>query len=305
MVAETGVSLLDDDARRKLAGLSLNAPHVRVGAMKGERRSSKRGTSIEFADTRDYTPGDDLRRLDWNALARLDRPLIRLYEDEEDLAVHILLDCSASMEGTTSEEFPTSGTDKFTYAQRLTAALAYLALMENDRLLIAALRGGTSAERLGPARGRAYLPRLFQYLAALKPGGQTDLNAALRDYAYTARPGLVLLISDGFSPGGYTDGLNALGGRGCETVFLHLLSPDECEPPLSGDLRLIDRETGAAQEISLDSGLRDLYIRRVADWRASVRAECERRRVHYVPIRSDAPWETVVLNGLRRVGIIR
>ena len=150
----------------------LHAGQVRAGAIKGERRSTKRGTSIEFADYRDYTPGDDLRRLDWNIYARLDRPLIKLFEDEEDLAVHLLIDTSASMDwgGEADAE-----RDKFDYARRLIAGLGYISLATNDRLIAAALTG-SGIQQFGPARGRGYGVRLFNFVNDLKPRGMIDLN---------------------------------------------------------------------------------------------------------------------------------
>ena len=280
----------------------LHAGHVRAGAIKGERRSSKRGTSIEFADYRDYTPGDDLRRLDWNIYARLERPLIKLFEDEEDLAVHLLIDTSASMDwgGEADAE-----RGKFDYARRLIAGLGYVSLATNDRLAVAALTG-SGIQQFGPARGRGYGVRLFNFVNDLKPRGMIDLNAMLRDYALRAgRPGLVLLISDMFSPSGYLDGLNTLLSKGNEVGIIHVLSPDEVEPPLAGDLRLIDVETGAAQEVTIDGGMRQLYVERVQAWRDGIRAECIKRGVHYLPVTTDYAWEKVILYDLRRLGVVK
>jgi uncharacterized protein (DUF58 family) len=279
------------------------ATQVRAGAMKGDRRSSKRGTSIEFADYRNYSPGDDLRRLDWNIYARLERPLTKLYEDEEDLAVHLLIDASASMAGNDNADLPPDW-HKFTFARRLLAGLAYVSMASDDRLTIAALggRGG----QFGPARGRGGGPRLLQYINQLETAGATDLNAALRDFALRlTRPGLVMLISDLFAPNGFIDGLVALQARGCEVVLLHTLAPDEIEPALTGDLRLMDAETGAPQEVSIDGGLRELYMRRVAAWRDDIQAECRKRGIHYQFADSSAPWERVILADLRRLGVAR
>ncbi len=300
--------LFDEKTRRKLEQLMLAASTVRAGAIKGERRSTKRGTSIEFADYRNYTPGDDLRRLDWNIYARLDRPLTRLYEDEEDLAVHLLLDTSASMNwggdaNTTADA--DAAQHKFDYARRLIAGLGYISLSTNDRLIIAAL-GGNGIQQFGPARGRGYGVRLLHFVNDLKPGGTLDLNAALRDYALRAgRPGLALVVSDLFSPSGYLDGLNALLGKGCEVGVLHVLAPEEIEPPLAGDLRLVDVETGAAQEVSIDGAMRTLYIERVQAWRDSIRAECVKRGIHYLPIVTSYAWEKVILYDLRRLGVVK
>jgi uncharacterized protein (DUF58 family) len=292
--------LFDEKTRRKLEQLMLAASRVRAGAIKGERRSNKRGTSIEFADYRNYVPGDDLRRLDWNIYARLERPLTKLYEDEEDLAVHLILDTSASMNLPDDPNL-----NKFNYTRRLLAGLGFVSLTSNDRLMVTAASNGR-LQHFGPARGRGYGVRLLNFVSDLQPRGTTDLNAALRDYAARAgRPGLCIIISDMFSPSGYVDGLNTLLGKGYEVALVHVLSPDEIEPPLAGDLRLVDVETGASQEVSIDGGMRDLYVKRVTEWRESIRAECTRRNVHYVPVETSTPWEKVILYDLRRLGIVK
>lgn len=294
--------LFDEKTLRKLDRLALVASKVRAGVLKGERRSTKRGTSIEFADYRDYTRGDDLRRVDWNVYARLERPFIKLLEEEEDLAVHILLDVSQSMNYGADEAH------KFRYAQRLTAALGHIALAAGDRLTVTALFSNSPIlnARFGPARGRGYTLRLLQFLDGLQPGGVTHLDAALRAYALSAkRPGLVFLISDLFSPGGYRDGLAQLQGRGYEVTLLHLLAPEEVDPPLAGDLRLIDAETGVPQDVTLDGSLREMYRQRVAAWRSEIEAYCLKRGAHYVPILTHTAWDELVLYHLRQRGLIK
>jgi uncharacterized protein (DUF58 family) len=294
--------LFDETTRRKLERLTLVAARVRAGAMKGERRSTKRGTSIEFADYRDYSQGDDLRRLDWNIYARLDRPFIKLLEDEEDLAVHLLLDTSASM------EWPLDGTrdeNKLRFGQRLLAGLATISLATNDRLTLGALTdsGGSS---FGPVRGRGHNVPMLNYVQSLKASGVADLNVELRRYATRGgRPGLCFIISDLFSPGGYQDGVNALLAKGYEVGIVHVLSPDEVNPPLGGDLRLVDVETGQTQEVTIDGGLRELYVRRLAEWREGVRADCVKHAVHYVPVETNSAWEKVILYNLRRLGAVK
>jgi uncharacterized protein (DUF58 family) len=293
--------LFDETTRRKLEQLMLHASRVRAGAIKGDRRSNKRGTSIEFADYRNYAPGDDLRRLDWNIYARSDRPLTRLYEDEEDLAVHLLLDTSASMDWQ-PDEGASPAADKFLFARRVFAGLGFVALAENDRLTMSTLDGAL----YGPVRGRNYGVGLLRYVSGLAARGTTDLNAALKAYALrTTRAGLAVVISDFFSPSGYMDGLNALLAKGCEVAVVHLLAPAEAEPPLAGDLRLIDVETGESQEVSLDDGMWALYVERVREWREGIRAECSKRGVHYVYAQTDAPWERIILQDLRRLGVVR
>ncbi len=298
----TDGKLFDEKTRRKLDQLMLVATRVRAGAMKGERRSIKRGTSIEFADYRNYVRGDDLRRLDWNIYARLEKPFIKLLEDEEDLAVHLLLDSSRSM------DWPGEGErdqHKFFYGQRLMAGLATIAMGSNDRLTLATLND-TRQPGFGPVRGRGHSLGVLRYVSALKPDGTTNLNTTLRDYALRAgRPGLCFLISDLLAPAGFMDGLSVLQGKGYEIAILHVLARDEVEPPMGGDLRLIDIETNQPQEVSIDGGMRDLYMKRLVEWQESIRADCLRRGVHYVPVITDTPWEKIILYNLRRLGTVK
>ncbi len=295
-------SLLTEAVRRRLEPLMLVARKVRVGAMKGDRRSIKRGNSIEFADYRNYAPGDDLRQLDWNIYARLERPFIKLLEDEEDLTAHLILDASASM------DFPPEGEadqKKLLYAKRIFAGLAYLSLTSNDRLILTAVNDGGSAT-FGPVRGRGRGIAMLRFIQDLDVGGITDLNIMLGDYARRARrPGLALIISDMFSPTGYVDGLNALLSRGHEVAFIHVLAPEEISPPLVGDLRLIDVETGQAQEVTVDATMRGIYQRRLSVWRDEIRDECLRRGAYYFPLVTDAPWERVILSDMRRAGLVK
>ena len=294
--------LLPEPIRRRLDPLMLVAKKVRSGAMKGDRRSIKRGTSIEFADYRNYVAGDDLRQLDWNIYARLERPYIKLLEDEEDLAVHVILDASASM------NFPENGDidqNKLLFAKRLFAGLGYISLTSQDRLMITAVNDNGLAT-FGPVRGRGQTLAMFRHIQDVKADGITDLNIMLKDYALRAgRAGLTIVISDMFSPTGYLEGLNALLGRGHEVVFIHVLSAEEVTPPLTGDLRLIDVETGQAQEVTIDATMRDVYSQRLTAWRDEVRNDCQRRGAHYFTIQTDEPWERIILSDMRRAGLIK
>ena len=317
--------ILDETFLRKLERLSLRVRHVRAGQAVGERRSTKRGTSVEFADYRDYARGDDLRRVDWNIYARLERPLVKLFEEEEDLAVHLLLDGSGSMDWGRAEtgrqgdketrgegENGGHGDDenKWVYARRLAAALAYVALISGDRLTVANLKSANLQisnlkSQSGPVRGWGHAVRLFEWLAGLEAGGTTDLNGSLRAYAVAGgRPGLVVLISDLFSPAGYVEGLTQLAARGHEVAVVHLLAPDEVEPPLAGDLRLLDVETGEPQEVTIDARVRTLYRHRLVAWRDEIQATCRARDVHYVSVETDTPVERVMLYELRRAGLL-
>jgi uncharacterized protein (DUF58 family) len=309
--------LFDEKTLRKLEQLRLVAHKVRSGAVKGERRSTKKGTSIEFADYRDYARGDDLRRLDWNVYARLDKPFIKLLEEEEDLTVHVLLDASQSMswppdclvgayDRRSSGADPVVDTHKFRYGLRLAAALAHIALTTGDRVSVSLLSGPRVRDRWGPTRGRGQTLPLLTWLEGLQTSGTTELNTALGDYALRGgRAGLALLISDMLAPGGYSDGLSALQGRGHEVAILHVLSPDELEPAMAGDIRLIDSETGAGQDVTVDGAMQSLYSRRLRQWREEMASYCLGRGVHYVTMETGTPWEDVVLYALRRAGVVR
>ncbi len=325
--------LFDGFTLRKLEQLALSADSVRVGVMKGNRRSRKRGTSIEFADYRDYTQGDDLRRLDWNVFARLERPFIKLTEEEEDLAVHVLVDTSASMDWPTS--FPQTlalggenirpAENKLRYALQLAGALGYIGLTSGD-LVMVTLFDSADQRMWGPFRGRPngwpLLQFLEAYYAALghsdEPGRRkTALDQSLRHYALRARrPGLLFLISDLLSPDRDVpaerlhvpfprDGLSALQARGYEIALLHLLSPDEVEPELSGDLKLVDVETGETAEIGLDPSAIEQYLAGLAAWREAIRAFCGPRGIHYADVTTNLPWDVLILQTLRGQGVVR
>lgn len=298
--------LLPEAIRRRLDPLMLHAKSIRSGSMKGERRSVKRGTSIEFADYRNYTRGDDLRKLDWNVYARLEKPYIKLLEDEEDLAVHILLDISGSMNWPNDEsEGGNPEHNKLLFAKRLYAGLAYMSLKTGDRLMLSAL-SETGLKQFGPARGRAQVVPMLRFAHDLSAKGVTDLNQSLRDYALREkRTGLVIIITDMFSPTGYIEGLNRLLGKGHEIVLLHLLSPDEVTPPIAGDLSLIDVETGATQDVTVDANMRTIYQQRLTQWLDSIRDDCARKGVHYLMVETDIPFEKVILFELRKLGIVR
>jgi uncharacterized protein (DUF58 family) len=194
---------------------------------------------------------------------------------------------------------------KFRYGLRLAGALAHIGLSGGDRVAVGILRDDGLAELWGPSRGRGLTFRLLDWLEAVVPGGTTALNHALRDYALRGgRPGLALIITDLLSPDGYQEGLGALQGRGYEVTLLHLMTPDELESPLTGDLRLIDAETGDGQDVTLDGAMQDLYRRRLLAWRDEIAAHCMNRDVHYLFVRTDTSWENVVLYDLRRASVV-
>jgi uncharacterized protein (DUF58 family) len=307
--------LFEESFLRKIDRLSLVVRRRRAGQIKGERRSTKRGTSVEFADYRVYSRGDDLRRVDWNIYARLERPFVKLFEEEEDLTVHLLLDASRSMDWPGGGEGAGGPTNKWLYARRTAAALGYIALSSGDRVTVGLLREGEDraprpplplGDRFGPARGKGQSLRLLRFLSERPAVGRTDLDRALHEYAFAVhRPGLAFVITDLFSPSGYQDGTSTLLARGYEVVLLHVLAPEEADPRLAGDLKLVDVESGHEQEVSIDAGMRTLYRRRLAAWQDETNRWCGQRGVSYVPVVTDTPFDALILFHLRRRGLVR
>ncbi|MBN2391766.1 MAG: DUF58 domain-containing protein [Anaerolineae bacterium] len=270
------------------------------GGMWGERRSTRRGAGLEFADYRDYTPGDDPRRVDWNLYARLDRPYVRLHEEEEDLAVMVLLDGSASMAWGEGEAA------RWPAVQRLAAAFGTIALLGGDALWGATLRPTSARTFWGPGRGRGLLPGWQAWCTAATPSGTMALADALRDItSRTQRPGLALLLTDGYDPDGLRTGLAVLAGRGHEVALLHILTPDELAPTLCGDLRLVDTETGDKREVTVDGAALDAYQRRLAAWQTELRTLAGKHGGRYAMLRTDVPLRRMLLEDLRRARIVQ
>lgn len=285
-------TVFDEGFLRQLERLLLVTRRPVRGGLKGVRRSTKRGISVEFADYRDYALGDDLRQLDWNIYARLERLFIKLFIEEEDVTVHLLLDASASMDVGTP--------NKLVFAKRAAAALAYVGLASYDRVSLAVLQGRV-ARRLPAVRGRGRIFRVMADLSAVRSAaGPTDLHAAARHYAAQIRArGPLVLISDLFDPAA-AQAIAELAGTRCEVVVLHVLAPDEIDPPLSGELRLVDAETASGIDITADLGALEAYGRRLAEWRAELEQAAARRRAAYVPVDSTLPLADLVFAELRR-----
>ncbi len=284
--------LLDADFMAKLERLSLVARKAFPGQLKGEKRSTKRGVSVEFADFRNYTPGDDFRYVDWNVYGRLDKLFLKLFVEEEDLHVYLLLDASESMKfGSPS---------KADYAKKLAAALGYIALTNFDHLAVWSFSEGL-AHAFRMTRGRAMAARLFEFIEAIKPGGATNITDALRNFVLrTKRSGIVFLVSDFFDPGGYREGLTALLGRGFEVNVIHLLAEDELHPDLAGDLKLVDAETREVREITVSGSLLAGYQRRLNDFCDELQSFCSARAMGYLRTSTSFPFDELVLQYLRQ-----
>ncbi|MBJ7609324.1 MAG: DUF58 domain-containing protein [Candidatus Dormibacteraeota bacterium] len=245
----------------------------------GVRRARRTGGAVEFADHRAYTPGDDIRRVDWNAYARLDRLILRLYAGEEDTTVTLWIDVSSSMGfGRPS---------KLHAAAALAGALGYVALAGYDRVAVATFSGDV-AWPVPPLRGRARVEALWRALLALRASGSTDF-AALARAAPRSRPGLCIVISDFLSEPGPARGLTALRQGGSDVTLIQLLAPDEISPALSGDLRLRDAESGATVEVTVTPALLAEYAAALSAHQAALRGVARRHRGDLLTLRSDTP----------------
>ncbi len=294
--AVTSPYLLSPEFLRKLEQAAVASRHVLVGRSRGERRSARKGTSVEFADFRSYVPGDDLRYLDWNAFARLRRLFVKLFVEEEDLHVYVLLDASRSMGfGTPS---------KFGWGVAMAAALGYMALCGGDRVgLLVHSRGEGVSSRI--FRGRGSAREMFDWLAALAPDGRTDLPAAADWLVRTVpAPGLTFVISDLLSPD-FEPALARLAvGRG-EGCVLQVLAPEEFAPTVVGDIRLIDAETGEEQEVTMGTSVLRSYMQRRDEFLEAARAAAFRYGFAYLFATTDVAVEDAVLRHLRRVGVVK
>jgi uncharacterized protein (DUF58 family) len=294
--SEVDPTVFDEDFLRRLERLSMLVRRPVRGGLKGGRRSVKQGQSVEFSDYRNYALGDDLRQLDWNVYARLEKLLVKLFIEEEDLTVALFVDGSASMAHGTP--------DKLVFAKRAAAALGYIALAAEDRVVLASL-GGRTARRRGALRGSGRAFRLLAELSAMQPAaGPTDLVAACRHaLAQVTGRGVIVLVSDLLDPGAER-ALRDLAGTGSEIIVLHVLAPDEIAPTLEGDLRLVDAETGATVDVSLDLAARERYTERVEAWRNELATLAAKRRIAYVPLTSDVALADLVFAELRRRRVV-
>ncbi len=289
-------AILDATFLKKLERLTLATRRPFSGQMKGEKRSLKRGSSIEFADYREYSLGDDLRYVDWNTAARLDKMFLKLFVEEEDLYLALLIDSSQSMDFGSPK--------KLHYAVRLAAALGYISLANYDRVSVQ-----TYADTLGrpmpTQRGRGGVLPFFNYLQGVKAGGATSFAASLKRFASTVRyKGVAIVVSDFFDPD-WQVGMKALLARGYQVAALHVLAEDELKPTLLGDLRIIDSETGEAKEMSVNPQLLSRYQQTLDTFCGEVESFCHRYGIDYLRTSSALPFEDLVLKYMRQNGMVK
>lgn len=314
MPTATASPLLDAKLIAKLEALDVRSRRILRGVMPGERRSKKRGQSVEFADYRPYVEGDDLRRIDWNLYARLDALFLRLFMEEEDLQVTVLLDTSASM--------GYGEPDKLRFGKQLAAALMYLALNKQNRSAVWAI-GGNKVEYLQGLRGRRPIPRVFEFLESLQaapPGQAEDAGASagglaeglLRFAGTSVGAGVVVLITDGLEKGndqgtGLDEALKVLGDGRFDGYLVQVMSPQELDPAkaeLKGDLRLTDAEDGHTAEVTLTPALMKQYKKRLDAFLTHTRDIAHRRGLAYAFAPTDRELDELIMKELRLKGLV-
>jgi uncharacterized protein (DUF58 family) len=290
-------NLLSPELLTRLERLELVSRKVFRGRMKGERRSRRKGQSVEFADFRNYVAGDDLRFIDWNLYARLDRMFLKLFLEEEDLHFYSLIDASHSMGfGEPS---------KLHYAKQLAAALGFVGLTRADRVKVETL--GSSRRNAAPVlRGRRSLWRMLEYLENLDADHDVSLLEGVKNFClHNSGKGILVLLTDLMEKSGYEAALRVLLAQQMDVYVIQILSPEELNPTLHGDLRLIDSEDADVAEVTISRPLLNRYQQTLASFIDGAREYCTRRGMTYVMADTSQPVEQLVTRYLRQRGLVR
>ena len=289
--------LLDPSFLNKLEQLELVSKKIFVGRMKGERKSKRRGSSVEFADHRSYTAGDDLRHIDWNVYGRLDKLFLKLFLEEEDLHVYTLLDTSLSMDFGE----PT----KLHYGKQVAAALSFIGLVNHDRVMMDTFSTGLD-QGMPSVRGRSQMWRVVGYLDGLRASGRSDLTAAAKAFAIKrSGKGVVVVVSDFLDKRGYQDALRYLLARNLDIYVIHVLSKEEVEPEMVGDLKLVDAEDDEVAEISISAPLLKKYKDTLNNFVGGIKQWCTQRGITYIFTTNHNPFDKLILNYLRERGLVK
>src|SRR5512138_3387359 len=293
-MSERRTRLLDPHFISKLTRLDLTARLVVEGFLTGLHRSPYHGFSVEFAEHRQYMPGDPLRHLDWRVLAKSDRKYIKQYEEETNLRAMLLVDTSASM------GYGSHGITKLDYARQLAAALAYLMLRQNDAVGMFAFATGR-AELIPPRSTMGHARPLLLLLEKLTPGGATDFASSLHSLAERmTRRGLVVILSDLLDdPERIAQAIHHFRHRKHEVLVFHILDPMEVSFDFQREAVYVDLESGE-RVTTRPRELRTDYRQRVSAWRETLRQACIEKRADYVPLTTDQPYDRALLEYLSK-----
>jgi len=288
--------LLNPDFMARLDSLDVISRKILQGKLQGERRSRRRGQSVEFADHRSYVAGDDLRFVDWNIYGRLDQLFLKLFLEEQDLTIHIVIDVSASSSlGEPAKQL---------FIKKLAAALGYVSLINNNRLTISSFADGLQGQ-LKNMRGRNYIGDMAEFLLTAECQGPSDFDSSCRQLA-TGRigSGIMIVLSDFLFKEGFDAGLRRLISNKYDLYVIHVLSPEELTPELAGDLKLVDIEDTDTAEITVSTALLKYYKRNLAAYCNELKGFCTRRGAAYVLANSSDSVESITLDYLRRIRLL-
>ncbi|MGI9013251.1 MAG: DUF58 domain-containing protein [Phycisphaerales bacterium] len=292
--------LIDSRLMTRLDQLDVISRKIFAGKIQGERRSKRKGVSVEFADYRHYTHGDDLRFVDWNIYARLDRLFLKIFLEEEDLSLILVMDASSSMDW--------GDPNKFIFCQRLAMALGYIGLSNQNRVTICSFADG-ELKRLPSLRGRRRVKEMGTWILDQQPGGPSRFNDAMRSLALSRQgKGVMVIMSDFLFKEGYDKGLRYLSGGGFDTFLLQTLSPEEIDPGkhgLAGDLRLTDIEDEDVAEVTISAPLLKRYKENLDAYCGTLREFAVRRNIMHLTIDTSMDMDTLLLDYLRRRGMLR
>jgi uncharacterized protein (DUF58 family) len=290
-------ALFDERFLKTLEHLHLVSRKVFTGNLRAERRTRKVGSGIEFADHRTYARGDDFRYIDWNLYGRLDKLLLRLFEEEEDLHIYLLVDCSDSMAIGTPP--------KLHYAMKVAAALSYVGLANLDRVSIIPFADHLLG-RLPPTRGKNRIFRVFEFLRTVDIGGKTELAECMKTFvAQNKRRGLAVIVSDFYDPDGFEEGLNTLRYNRFEPFVLQVYDQREADPDLHGDLALVDCETGDTREVTVSRSMLEAYKREHERYCKELEQFCTARAMPFFRTTTAVPFDELVLRIFRTGGFLR
>lgn len=296
-MSTTQEPLLSPQLMAQLERLELVTRKIFRGRLKGERRSKRKGQSVEFADFRNYVPGDDLRQIDWNLFARLDKLFLKLFLEEEDLHFYALIDDSRSMDF--------GETTKLAYAKQLAAALGFVGLIRADRVKIDRL-SATLRQRGRPWRGRASAWRMLREIEAIEPTDDVSLADGVKNFCLrNAGQGVVVLITDLMDKEGYEQALRYLLSRQMDVYVVQVLSEEELRPGFAGDLKLIDCEDDDVAEVTISAPLLKRYEATLAAFVEGAKTYCARRGMIHLLADASTPVDQLVLNYLRSRGLVR
>jgi len=289
--------LLDQSFLHKLEVLSVAMRRPVHGPFQGVHRSRRVGSGMVFTDFRPYSAGDDIRHIDWGIYLRMDRLILKLFEEEADLPIYLLVDASRSMDhGTPS---------KLDYARKVAAALCYVGLLNHDRVNLVSFADG-AVQALPARRGKSQAPQVFRVLESIQPGGQTGLHSALRRFFGSPRTrGLVVMISDFLDPDGIEPGFAVLRRFRHEVAVIHVISPEEREPRLPEEVVLLDVEDGTAIELDVTPRLLEAYRQAFSRHERDVQAYCRKYGWAYVQAPTEVLFEDLMLKLLREQGLLR